>query len=102
MSARTSDSFQASPHQQHAWSAEPGGPTARIQAVLAIEGEVDEDAIADALRRAVARHEILRTTFVAEPGLMFPLQVVHRVLEPEIRTLDLSAEGPGETNERLE
>src|SRR5436309_1567806 len=102
MSARTPDSFQISPQQEDLWAAEPDGPAARMQAVLAIDGEVDRSAIVDALRVAVHRHESLRTTFIRQPGLRLPLQVVNARLEPKIETLNLSEADPGERTERLE
>jgi amino acid adenylation domain-containing protein len=102
MSDRTADSFQLSPQQERLWATEPEGPAARTQAVLAIDGEVDGAAIADALRLAVRRHESLRTTFVRQAGLRVPHQVVNELLEPRIETLDLSAAGPREQAARLE
>jgi amino acid adenylation domain-containing protein len=102
MSDCVTDSFHASPQQERLWTAEPEGPSARTQAVLAIDGEVDETAIVDALRLAVRRHESLRTTFVRQTGLTFPLQVVNPLLEPRIETLDLSAIDRQERSERLE
>jgi amino acid adenylation domain-containing protein len=70
--------------------------------VLAIDGEVESSAIADALRLGVRRHESLRTTFVGQAGVRVPLQVVNELLEPRIETLDLSGDGPQERAERLE
>jgi amino acid adenylation domain-containing protein len=102
MSDSTTDSFQISPQQEHVWAAAPDGPMARVQAELAIEGNVEASAIADALRQAVARHESLRTTFARQAGLTFPLQVVNELLEPRIETLDLSASAAQERAERLE
>ena len=102
MSDLTADSFQASPQQEHLWAAEPDGPTARTQAVVAIDGEVDASAVADALRSVVSRHESLRTTFARQPGLTSPLQVVNASLEPRIEMVDLSACGPQERAEQLE
>jgi amino acid adenylation domain-containing protein len=96
------DSFQISPQQERLWSAEPQGPTARTQVVLSIVGELDTDALADALRLVVDRHEGLRTTFARQPGLTFPLQVVHSSLEPEIQTLDVSSAGPQERSRLME
>src|SRR5439155_18687631 len=100
MSARTPDSFQVSPQQEEVWAAEPGGPAARTQAVLAVDGEVDVSAVADALRLAVRRHESMRTTFVRRPGLTLPLQVVNELLEPRVETLDLAEVDPREVGER--
>jgi amino acid adenylation domain-containing protein len=96
------DSFQISPQQERLWAAEPQGPTARTQVVLSIVGELDSEALAGALRMVVARHEALRTTFARQPGLTFPVQVVHSSLEPEIQTLDVSSAGPQEGPRRLQ
>ncbi len=101
MSDRTVDSFQVSPQQEHVWAAEPEAPTARTQAVLAIVGALDASAIVDALRIAVDRHESLRTTFVRQAGLTFPLQAVHGSLEPQLETLDLTTSSPQERAERV-
>jgi amino acid adenylation domain-containing protein len=101
MPDRTVDSFQISPQQERVCAAEPDGPAARTQAVLAIDGAVDGTAIADALRVAVGRHESLRTTFARRPGLTLPLQVVNERLDPHIRTHDISKDDPRERAERL-
>src|ERR1035438_10433082 len=101
MSDSTAESFQASPQQEHVWVAEPEGPTAGTQAVLAIDGEVASSAVADALRHAVRRHESLRTTFVRQAGLTVPLQAVNELLEPQLETLDLAAASPPDRAELL-
>src|SRR5436309_1420214 len=100
MSAETPDSFQVSPQQEEVWAAEPGGPAARTQAVLAVDGKVDRSAVEDALRLAVRRHESMRTTFVRRPDLTLPLQVVNELLDPRIETLDLADADPRERAER--
>ncbi len=102
MSDLTADSFQASPQQELLWAVEPDGPSARTQAVAAIDGEFDAGAVADALLSVVSRHESLRTTFTRQAGLTFPLQVVNASLEPRIDTLELSGAGPQERAEQLE
>jgi amino acid adenylation domain-containing protein len=76
------DTFHPSPQQEQLWVAEPDGPTGRIQAVVALRGAVENEAIREALRRATERHESLRTTFARQPGLLVPLQAVHERLEP--------------------
>src|SRR6478735_4383210 len=74
--------FRISPQQEQLWLEQPDGPTGRVQAVVALEGALDEAALADALSRVVARHEILRTTFVRRAGIRVPFQVVHEELAP--------------------
>ena len=96
------DSFQISPQQEQRWAAEPDGAAARTQAVLAIKGQVADSALTDALRTAVSRHESLRTTFVRQPGLTFPVQGVHPALDPDIETLDVSTLDPQQRSQRLQ
>lgn len=102
MPDRTLDSFQISPQQERICATEPDGPAARTQAVLAIRGDVDRSAVADAIRLAVRRHESLRTTFIRQPGLTLPLQVVNPLLEPQIQTIDISTAEPGKRAQQLE
>ncbi|HEX3693492.1 MAG TPA: amino acid adenylation domain-containing protein [Solirubrobacteraceae bacterium] len=101
MSDSATDSYQSSPQQERIWTAEPQGPAARVQAVLAIEGH-GSAAVAAALGGVVARHESLRTTFARQPGLTFPLQAVHAELEPRIETLNLSELEPQQLARRIE
>ncbi len=102
MSDSTVDSFQASPQQEHLWVAEPSGPSARTQGVLAISGGLDASSVLDALRKAVRRHESLRTTFTHQAGLRVPLQVVNDLLEPVVERIDLHDTEPSERPGRLE
>jgi amino acid adenylation domain-containing protein len=102
MPDRTLESFRVSPQQERVCAAEPQGPAARVQAVLAVAGDVDARAIVDALRLTVGRHESLRTTFVRQPGLTLPLQVVNPQLEPHIQTIDISTLDPRELSQRIE
>ena len=55
---------------------------------------VDEDLFVGAWRRLLARHPILRTSFVWE-GLEDPVQVVHRTVEPDLVRVDLSGRTAG-------
>jgi amino acid adenylation domain-containing protein len=97
------DSFQISPQQERIWTSEPEGPAARNQVLLAIDGAVeDPNAVTSALRNAVERHESLRTTFVRQPGLTFPLQAVNAQLEPRIETVDVPARGAAARAQQLE
>jgi len=83
----TADSFQVSPLQEQLWSMEPGGPEARLQATVSIQGALDAEAIRSGLRAAARRHESLRTTFARQTGLLVPLQVINERVEPVVRTV---------------
>jgi amino acid adenylation domain-containing protein len=102
MPDKTVESFEASPQQERLWAIEPDGPTARFQAVLAIDGALDAAALSEAVRQVVRRHEVLRTTFLHQTGLRVPVQAVNDTLEPRIDTLDLSTLSAEEREQKLE
>ena len=66
--------FRLSPQQEYLLS-RPGRP-AVTRCVALLSGQVDEAALKSALERVVARHEILRTTFVRPAGMRIPQQVI--------------------------
>jgi len=76
LSAGNSDRYLVSPQQECLWAAEPNGPSARTQAVLAIDGEVDTSAIADA-----ERAEQLEGLREAELEASFDLETVRLMAE---------------------
>jgi hypothetical protein len=91
MSEKIGESFQVSPQQERLWLGAPNGPAGRVQAVVSLAGPIDAAALREALAGAIARHEILRTTFVRQPGILVPLQVVSDELEPAWETVDATA-----------
>jgi amino acid adenylation domain-containing protein len=97
----SAESFHTSPQQARIWEAEPDGPTARVQGVLSIEGPLEPAVLESALRACVARHEILRTTFAAQAGLLVPLQVVAERLDPHVETLAVDEAAGPERERRL-
>ena len=90
MSDKIGESFQVSPQQERLWLAAPEGPAGRVQAVVSLTGAIDTAGVRQALRAAVARHEILRTTFVHQPGIRVPLQAVSDELDPAWETIDIA------------
>jgi amino acid adenylation domain-containing protein len=82
-------SFRPSPQQEQLWLAD--GSADPHQVALLIEGTVDEATLRVAVERAVARHEILRTTYERRPGMRVPLQVVRDALAPVWETRGGSA-----------
>jgi len=73
--------YRLSPQQRRAWLL-GGGDGERAAAAVLLEGRLDLDRLAGALQAAVARHEILRTTFRRRPGSRLPLQVVGPAFAP--------------------
>lgn len=67
--------FKLSPQQRRLWSRHPDRGEYVAQTVISIQGNVDGVRLRAALEEAIARHDILRTTFVRSAGMM-PLQVV--------------------------
>ncbi|MDQ6606642.1 MAG: amino acid adenylation domain-containing protein [Actinomycetota bacterium] len=101
MSDKIDENFQVSPQQERLWLAAPEGPDGRVQATVSLVGSIDAAGLRQALGLAVARHEILRTTFVRQPGILVPLQVVGDELEPAWETVDIAALPAPERAERV-
>ena len=73
--------FRLSPHQENLWQLGPLTPGYRAQCVLDV-GLNAAAQVREALEAVVGRHEILRTTFVRQAGLLFPNQVICDSLPP--------------------
>jgi amino acid adenylation domain-containing protein len=89
--------FRLSPQQRRLWrlqESHPGFPY-RNRCAFRLEGELDREALASALRRTVARNEILRTTFLLAPGMSLPVQVVREEIAVRIEPADPGAEPLG-------
>ncbi|MEU9992333.1 amino acid adenylation domain-containing protein [Streptomyces sp. NPDC048045] len=77
----------------------PGDPAYNVVEVFRLEGELDADVLGRALRGLVARHEILRTRFVATDGV--PRQVVDPQPTAEWTVRDLTDAPPEEVDALL-
>ena len=93
------EGFRLSPQQEHLWPLlRQGTPQPyRSRCTVLLDGGLDPAALREAVREAVDRHEILRTRFLALPGMAFPLQVVGaaEAAAPPLLPLDLGPEGEG-------
>ncbi|WP_344369193.1 amino acid adenylation domain-containing protein, partial [Streptomyces indiaensis] len=79
--------------QQRLWFLEdfaPGGADYHSALPVRISGPLDTEALRDAVRSLVSRHEALRTTFGARDGR--GVQIVHDHLDPEWVTVDADGE----------
>ncbi len=85
------EGFPLSPQQKRLWQLQQqDGQAYAAQCAIRIEGKVDSDALKQALRRIVERHEILRTNFLCLPGMTLPVQVInHDDDDPAVTFIDL-------------
>ena len=74
-------SFRLSPQQEQLWRTHPNGPPLAVRCVIDV-GAAETAIVENTLARALARHEILRTTFLRRQGMRLPGQVIHERLEP--------------------
>lgn len=82
--------------QQRLWfleQLEPGGYGYNVLTVLRFDGVLNVAAMQQALNAVVERHEVLRTTFVAQDGV--PMQVITSTLFVPIEVEDLRSMAPG-------
>jgi amino acid adenylation domain-containing protein/FkbM family methyltransferase len=70
------EGFRLSPEQKRLWTLQQNSAAYYMQCAFLIEGDLDRKALIDVLKRLVARHEILRTTFRCLPGLDVPIQII--------------------------
>jgi len=78
--------------QQRLWfldQLEPDSPVYNLPSAVRLRGAFDGEALQQALETIVARHEALRTTFIATEG--DPLQVINNHPSVPLSVIDLSA-----------
>lgn len=94
---KPSDRAPLSFTQQRLWflhQMDPEGCLYNIPQAVRIRGDLNGDALRRALDAVVARHEALRTTFVAEGEI--PVQVVSADRSVDLRTVDLCGRSDSE------
>jgi len=84
------EGFALSPQQKRLWLLQQSGSDYYSQCTVLIEGELNKAALSEALGKVVARHEILRTTFHALPGIEIPIQAVNGNAVFDYREADFS------------
>ncbi|GIT92009.1 hypothetical protein JANAI62_24660 [Jannaschia pagri] len=95
--------FPLSAGQTRCWimaEADPGAPVLNVAVRWSLEGQINGDAIAEAFRKVIARHEILRSSFVAPDGT--PVQRVHQDAPFQFSTVDLRPVPDVDQQERIE
>jgi amino acid adenylation domain-containing protein len=96
--------FWLSPQQKLAWTQQREGSSAALRAVclVSIEGPLRPDALHQALRELVARHETLRTVFRRQVGMKVPFQVVLEASEPAWHVVSLRSFSAPERKQKQE
>ena len=96
--------YPLSPQQRRVWSlaAHGGRAVCSVACAVEVEGVLEEQVLAEAWSRLVARHEILRVRFRRLPALSFPVQVVAEETAPKrLPSVDLSGLGENEQRRRI-
>src|SRR5690348_9252093 len=86
------EGYRLSPEQEHLWRLMQNGDhaTYRAQGAILIDGLLDREILAGAIRQVVGRHESLRTGFHRPAGVKSPLQIVSPDAEPAWRFMETS------------
>jgi len=86
------EGYQLSPEQLTVWTRMRDGLRPYVGIAIRLTGPLRRDLFWRAVRALIARHEILRTTFVTPPGMSQPLQVIENdvSIEPVEVTHDLA------------
>jgi amino acid adenylation domain-containing protein len=77
--------YELSDHQEQLWTRTPC-ETQRVCAAMLLPKSTTDDQVREALIAIASRHEILRTSFEASPGLRDAVQVVHETATVGWRT----------------
>jgi len=99
---QATQAFRLSPQQRHLWELAQASPDQCCQCALLIEGTLDRQLMRDVIRKIIARHEVLRTTFYRQPGLKVSLQVINEAGAPSWKEVDLRSVDSRRASERLE
>ncbi len=95
----TLEGFRLAPQQQRAWAlqTEATAPAGRCGVAVQLAGTVTPAALREALTTLAERHEVLRTTFAALPGMTEAVQVIAGSAVPSLEV----REGPPVTADEL-
>ncbi|HEV2472256.1 MAG TPA: hypothetical protein VGS41_06295, partial [Chthonomonadales bacterium] len=100
MESEVSAGFRLSPLQANLWAAQADALPLAAQCAVQIECAITESDLANALERAAARYEILRTRYVRPTGMKLPLQVMSETA-PALRIVDSESGDPQQVIEQV-
>lgn len=103
MQQESINGYRLSPAQTRLWLAAQGGGADRqcVECVLLAEGTLNLAALETALRQAVRRHAVLRTTYQCLPGMTAPLQVILEEALVSVRLREIPGTSPQEEERAL-
>jgi amino acid adenylation domain-containing protein/FkbM family methyltransferase len=88
------EGFELSRQQKHLWLTQRESIAPFVsQCELSIDGALDREVLAKALREMVARHEILRTSFRGLSGMNVPVQVISETADLTDLKVEVSEDG---------
>ncbi len=76
MNEQTIQGVRLSPMQKRIWSLQSASPVYFVQVAIAITGKLDTTRLADSIDWVISRHEILRTAYIRQANMLYPLQAV--------------------------
>ncbi len=100
--APATEGFWLSPQQRRIWTLQQGGGSYRTACIVLVQGLLSVDDLSRALRQLVTRHEILRTLYRRQPGMVFPIQVILDSADIHLETADLSGMSAPHQQEQLD
>lgn len=102
MQDSVTEGFRLSPQQERLWPIQQDNTAYRAQCGILLEGELNTDALREALQKVISRHEILRTIYHRQSGLSIPFQVITENDAPDWSERDLAGKDSSQQESEIE
>src|SRR5262245_15160628 len=89
------EGYRLSPQQRRFWRLQQDSQAYNAQCAVLIEGDLETEALEEALKKIIRKHDALRATFASFPGLDAPIQFITENAPLPNRKVDLSGQEPG-------
>jgi hypothetical protein len=70
------EGYRLSPQQKQVWRLQQGGQAYNAQCAILIDGGLESEALEEALKKVMRKHEVLRTALDSVPGFDTPVQLI--------------------------
>ncbi|HJT57815.1 MAG TPA: condensation domain-containing protein, partial [Ktedonobacteraceae bacterium] len=97
----TIEGFRLSPQQERLWLLQQDNDVYHAHCSILLEGDLDVEALKEAVSEVICRNEMYRTCFYRLPGLKMPIQVINEEQPFSWRHIDLSCHSPQEREVRV-